>query len=168
MTTQLVFNETFENVENAVRAAMTESGLDVRPTPMGPGVEVKAKMGFWLGEKGNKLLSLVLPFLFKVEGISAVIAAYQDGTTALTLRESGSTGGTLGAGVLSAATGGMGLAGDVTNLAASGAVDAADAATKAAALSKLFAAVDAKVRDKLGAKIAHEGPPRPDAVQVSV
>jgi hypothetical protein len=161
MTIELVFNESFDNVQEAVKASIAEAGFAVVPTPLA-GAEIKAKMGFWMGKKGNDLLATVLPFLFKVQSVTAIISAYQDGTTGLTLREAGTYGGNLVSGVADSVTGGSWITSGIASVAAG----EADTDRKQAALGKLLQDIDVKLREKLGAKIAYEGPPRPDAVQV--
>jgi hypothetical protein len=158
MAIEIVFNETLENVEAAVHGALADCGFRVRPSPMAPGVEVKAKMAFWLGEKGNGLLSLVLPFLFKTDSVAAVLAAYQDGTTALTLRPNSSYGGNLAGGVVSIVNRGTGLG--------SSAAGKADVDRKAEALVKQLSEIETKLRTRLGSKVAYEGPVRSDVQQV--
>jgi hypothetical protein len=173
MAIEIVFKETFQNVEAALHASLEDCGFRVRPSPMAEGVEVKAKMGFWLGEKGNKLLSLVLPFLFKTDSVAAIIAAYQDGTIALTVRENSSFGGNLAGGATNVATSAVGSLGPIG--AAAGFVGAtagravaskADEAAKADALAKRLASIEDKLRQRLAGKIAYEGPVRPDVQQV--
>src|SRR6185503_14988495 len=102
--------ESFETVQDAVKASLTDCKFAVRPTP-DVGV-LRAKMGFWLGEKGNKTLAQWLGFIFKVESISAVITAYTDGTTAVVLRES-TFGGNIAGGVVGAVNPLGGIAGSV-------------------------------------------------------
>lgn len=176
MSVEIVFNETLENVEAALHAAFADCGFRVRPSPMADGVEVKAKMSFWLGEKGNGLLSLALPFLFKTDSVAAVLAAYQDGTTALTLRENSAFGGNLAGGATHFAgraldrfgPGGV-IAGAATaaGTTVGGAVAAkADGERKSAALAKQLAAIEARLRERLSGKIAYEGPVKPNAQQV--
>jgi hypothetical protein len=158
MPIEIVFNEHFEQVQDAVYASLAECGFAVRPTPLG-GANVQSKMGFWLGEKGNKLLAMLLPFIFKVDSVSAVITAYQDGTTGLTLRQGSSYGGNFAQGVVSSVSP-LGLG--------STAAHAADQVRKSEALTKLLGAVDEKLRTRLGAKIAYEGPVRPGVHPVMI
>jgi hypothetical protein len=157
MPIEIVVNDSFENVENAVKASLADCGCAVSQPPMSAGVEVKTRMRFWIGEKGNKLLAQFVPFLWKVEMISSVITAYQDGTVAVTVREGSTFGGNLAQGVVGAATGGW---------VGSAAAYASDQAGKAQALSRLLAEVDAKLRERLAGRIAYEGPVRPDVAPV--
>jgi hypothetical protein len=158
MAIEIVFNESFDKVSDAVYASLVECGFAVRPTPLG-GANVQSKMGFWLGEKGNKILAMIVPFIFKVDSVSAVITAYQDGTTGLTLRQGASYGGNFAQGVVSSVSPlGIGAT----------AAYAADQARKGEALSKLLGAVDEKLRGRLGGKIAYEGPVKPGVYPVMV
>ncbi len=154
MPIEIVFSESFENVEAAVKASFTDCGFAVSPAPMAPGVQLKAKMGFWLGEKGSGFLTWALPWIFKVETIAVVLSAYQDGTTAVSLRE----GGVHGASLMQGLAGG-GVVGSLVG-------QAADQERKQQMMSKSLAEVNTKLRERLGARIAYEGPPRSDVPQM--
>ena len=148
MTIELVFNETFDNVQAVVKEAMTSLGFAVNEEPMPAGNRVK--MGMWTCEKGNKLLAMFLGFIFKLERVPVVMTAYQDGTTSLAVYDGGTTGGNIGSAV-------GGIAGSV-----------ADAAVKENAMSKRLTEIDTIVREKLGAKIAYQGKVKEGAMPLMV
>lgn len=139
MTIEIVFKDSFENVQQAAREVFTECGYRVEEQAMPAGNRVK--MCMWQAEKGNKVLSMFLGFIFKLERAQVMMTAYQDGSTAFAVYEGGSSGTQILPG---------GMAGSAARLA-----HGAHAAGQAGA-DKL-APIDAKIREKLGARIAYQG-----------
>ncbi|MBI4953140.1 MAG: hypothetical protein HY908_13990 [Myxococcales bacterium] len=149
MTIELVVNDSYENVQAAARATLTELGFAIDEQAMPAGNRVKTCM--WTGEKGNKILAMFLGFIFKMDRVNVIMTAYQDGSTALAVHEGGTVGGNVVSGL------GGGLVGS-----------AADEAMKGKAMSEKMAAFDAKLKDKLGAKIAYLGRIKDGAIPVMV
>jgi len=178
MAIEIVFKESFDNVDAAVQATLTELGYTVKPSPMSEGTQVRAKMSFWLGEKGYPRLSMwpVFSWFFRCDTVSATISAYKDGTTGIAVKPNAATGGnavgglaSVGGAALSFVPGG-GIAGSLGKTAAQTAAgvgaQVADDKLKAGALGKALEEIDKKLRERLGAKIAYEGPAKPGVEQL--
>ncbi|MCC6522160.1 MAG: hypothetical protein IT373_05820 [Polyangiaceae bacterium] len=148
MPIEIVFRHSFDHVQQAAREALTECGYRITETPMPAGNRVK--MCMWGGEKGNKLLSMVLGFIFKLERVQVMMTAYQDGSTALAVYEGGSSSTQILPG---------GLAGSAARLAH-------DAHRAGKAANDPLAPLDAKLREKLGAHVAYQGKIREGALPV--
>jgi hypothetical protein len=169
MSIEIVFEETYDVVRDALTASLGEAGFRVGPSPLPPGMVIDTKTEILRAERGNPTLSKVLPFVFKTEALAAVVSAYVDGTTGVTVREDGAHGGYLASGVVATAgLGGGGILGGVASTAGRMAASGVDQLASDRALGKHLARVDALLRTRLAGRIAYEGPVKPGVRQVSV
>jgi hypothetical protein len=86
MATELLFEDMFELVHDAVYGAIIDCGFTMRPDFLGLGSGITERSACWAAQRGSRRLATLLPFLFEHDSVSVVVREYRDGRTGVILR----------------------------------------------------------------------------------